>query len=293
MKRPIAILMMLFLGIATIMAQPELPRKSPKASVSYTVGLTTVEINYCSPAANDRELWGEVVPYDEIWRAGANEATTISFSSDAMVEGKKLAAGTYSFFVIPREGESAKWTLIFNTVADQWGAYRYDESKDALRVDIEPRFTKVQQDRLTFSVHDQSIDKGYIKLAWGKARVYARFLVDVLEPALANVDKALEEAEPGTEWEIYARGASFLLDNDFETRQAMEWADKSTSQFSHSWNWWIKAKAQAKSGDYTGAIESAEKSAEVGMSSDEDKFYENNRKEIQSTVNEWKEHTGG
>src|SRR5512146_2489926 len=95
-------------------------RISPKASVSQTIGFTDVTISYSRPGVKARKIWGDLVPYDKVWRAGANEATKITFSTDVMVEGKKLSAGSYGFFVIPGKKE---WTLIFNKVADQWGAF--------------------------------------------------------------------------------------------------------------------------------------------------------------------------
>ena len=132
--------MLTFILLATFtfsaFSQLNLPRKSPKSSISYTVGLTDITINYSSPGVNDREIWGALEPYNEIWRAGANEATTMEFSTDIMIENQKVPAGKYSFFIIPKaEGD---WTLIFNKVADQWGAYRYDEKQDALRVEVTP-----------------------------------------------------------------------------------------------------------------------------------------------------------
>jgi DUF2911 family protein len=281
-----------FVGFAALLASnlsaQELPQKSPAASTAYTIGLTKITIDYSSPAIRERTIWGEVVPYDEIWRAGANKATTIEFSTDVSLEGKELVAGKYAFFVIAKAGDDAKWTVIFNKVADQWGAYQYDESNDALRVDVKPQFKKVNQERLTYSIHDQTADKGYFKMAWGKARLYVRFKVDVLEAALANVDKALEEAKDEDKWAIYAKGADFLLDLEKETRQAMEWADKSTSLREHSWNLYIKAQAQAASGDYSGAVTTAAKSAEVGMANADDHFYEDSKAEIEKTVADWK-----
>ena len=271
---------------------PKLPQKSPAASVGYTVGMTEINISYNSPAVDEREIWGNIVPYGEIWRAGANSATTIEFSTDVNVEGQSLPAGKYAFFLIPAEGADAKWTVIFNKTHDQWGAYRYDEAEDALRVEVKPQFKSVNQERLVYSIHDQAIDKGYIKMAWEKARVYFRFKVDVLEPAMASMDEALENASEEDKWVVYAQGASFLLDNEWETRQAMEWADKSTSMFDHSWNWYIKARAQAASGDYSGALASVEKSKQVYEANDEDDFYKNAEEEIAKNVADWKAKAG-
>lgn len=138
-------------------------RPSPPRKASGAIGEMAVEINYSSPSVKGRKIWGGLVPYSEVWRTGANEATTISFSKTVLVEGKKLAAGKYSLFTIPKEG---KWTVIFNTVADQWGAYEYDQSKDALRVEVTPQPLDEPVEMLEFVVAD-----GKVTLRWEKLAV--------------------------------------------------------------------------------------------------------------------------
>src|SRR5678815_1632494 len=117
----------------------ELPRVSPKASCGFTMGLTDVKVNYGAPAVKGRTIWGGLVPYGEVWRAGANEATTIEFSGDVNMEGQPLKAGKYSLFFIPGEKE---WTVIVNKVWDQWGAYKYDSTQDAIRFIVEPKMNE-------------------------------------------------------------------------------------------------------------------------------------------------------
>ena len=256
----------------TSFAQLELPRKSPKTSLSYTVGLTTITVGYSSPAVNERTIWGALVPLDKVWRAGANEATTVEFSTDVNIEGKnELSAGKYSLFFIPKEGD--KWTAIFNKVTDQWGAYEYNEAEDALRVEVTVKTTKVNQERLEYSIVDQAMDKGYIRFAWEKKRAYIRFKVDVMEKALANIEKALETAPEDQKWGIYGQAADFLSESEAHLDQALAYAEKSTALFEHSWNYWIKAQVQALKGDYKAALASAAKSKEVGMANEKDSFY--------------------
>ena len=263
----------------------ELPRKSPKASISYTVGLTDIVVNYSSPSVKKRTVWGTMVPYDKVWRAGANEATTVEFSTDVKVEGKELKAGKYSLFLIPKA--EGKWMAIFNTVADQWGAYEYDESKDALRVEVTVKTAKVNEERLTYSIVDQAVNKGYIRFAWEKKRAYIRFRVNVMEQALANIDKALESAEDDKKWQIYAQAADFLSESEKHMDKALEMAAKSTDMFSHSWNWYTRAKIQAKSGDFKGAVTSAKKSAEVGAANAEDNYFKDSKASIEASIAEW------
>ncbi|HSF54818.1 MAG TPA: DUF2911 domain-containing protein [Algoriphagus sp.] len=124
-------------------------KASPAKVAEGTVGGSKITINYSSPAVKGRVIWGELVPLGEVWRAGANEATTFTTSKDITVEGQKLPAGTYSFFIIPGEGQS---TFIFNKVAKQWGAFNYDAKEDALRVNVPSGQSQTLEERLVYEV---------------------------------------------------------------------------------------------------------------------------------------------
>jgi Protein of unknown function (DUF2911) len=158
----------LFIGFAN--AQQEQLRVSPKASVMQVVGFTEIKIDYSRPGVKGRTIWGDLVPYNKVWRAGANEATTISFSSDVSIEGKKLPAGKYSLFTIP---EKEEWTIIFNKVAEQWGAFEYNETEDALRVSVKPITNNSSTEWFTFSFTDLKPKEGttVINLLWEKIKV--------------------------------------------------------------------------------------------------------------------------
>jgi hypothetical protein len=111
-------------------------RKSKNGKATGTIDGVGITLEYGRPQVRDREIWGGLVPYGEVWRTGANEATTITFDGDVSIEGQSLPAGTYGLFTIPGKD---RWTVIFNKVANQWGAFDYDEGEDALRVTVEPR----------------------------------------------------------------------------------------------------------------------------------------------------------
>jgi tetratricopeptide (TPR) repeat protein len=263
----------------------QLPRKSPKASISYSVGFTNITINYSAPAAKERTIWGDLVPYGEVWRAGANEATTIEFSTDVKLEGEPLPAGKYAFFLIPTE---ENWIAIFNSATDQWGAYAYDESKDVLRVEIEPRSSRINEERLNYTIVDQGIDRGYIRIGWENIRLYLRFYNDAVDVAEAKIEEALSSGPEDQKWVVYAQAADFFMETEDGLDKALEMAEKSTSLFNSSWNWWIKAQIHEKKGDFKGAVSSAEKSLEAGVAAEEDGFYNAMKSTIEASRDHWK-----
>jgi hypothetical protein len=147
--------------------EPPKVRVSPKAGIWQIVGLTKVDISYSRPGVKNRKIWGELVPYNKVWRAGADEATKFTFSTDVMIEGKKLSAGSYSFFVIPTEKE---WTVIFNKVADQWGAFTYNEAEDALRFKVKPEKNTFHE-WLVYSFSNMTQNSAVINLIWENLKV--------------------------------------------------------------------------------------------------------------------------
>jgi hypothetical protein len=131
-------------------ATPAKEKPSPAATATGKIGSTDVTVNYSSPGVKGRKIFGGLEQYGKVWRAGANEATTVEFSKDVKVEGKALPAGKYGFFVIP--AESGQWTVIFNKVPNQWGAFKYDEKQDGLRVMVTPRKSATLTERLVYEV---------------------------------------------------------------------------------------------------------------------------------------------
>lgn len=138
-------------------------KPSPAMTAEGTAGGSKITINYSAPAVKGRMIWGDLVPLGQVWRAGANEATTFTTSKDIKVEGKTLPAGTYSFFIIPGETES---TLIFNKVAKQWGAFNYDSKEDALRVSVPSMQTSTMEERLVYEVKPDGFE---VRWEYGKA----------------------------------------------------------------------------------------------------------------------------
>ena len=187
--RPRSVLLALLLPLATpaASAQMTLPirasdevRPSPNAVVGQTVGTTDVLITYGRPSKRERVIFGELVPYGEVWRTGANEATTFSVSKDVRIEGQPLSAGRYSLHSIPTEDG---WTLIFNHAAEQWGSYEYDATQDALRVEVEAEEGD-DVEMMSFWFEDVTDSSAEVVLAWDEMRV--PFTIEAMAPAAAS-----------------------------------------------------------------------------------------------------------
>ncbi|RZJ66149.1 MAG: DUF2911 domain-containing protein [Flavobacterium sp.] len=152
MKSKIAFLALLF--VSFMANAQDKKAASPAETATGTVNGAKITVNYGAPSVKGREIWGGLVPYGKVWRAGANDATTFETSQKITVEGKELPAGKYSFFIIP-EKESA--TIVFNKEAKQWGAYDYDEKKDQLRVVVKPTAAKSKTEKLTYSINAKGL----------------------------------------------------------------------------------------------------------------------------------------
>lgn len=235
--RKITITLCLLVLTLPAMAQIETPRVSPKASVSQTVGTTDITIEYHRPGVKERQIWGGLVPYDQPWRMGANEATTISFSDPVVVEGKELAAGTYSFFAIPGP---EKWTLVINEDPEQWGAYGYDAAKDALRVDVTPKPSS-HTEWMRFTIDPVSPTSAVVTLNWEKLAVPMNVEVPVGDIVWKDIDSTLASS--------YASAAGWALESGERLDHGLEWINQSIAMTGENvFNLWTKARLLQKLG---------------------------------------------
>lgn len=155
------------LTIVEMVPQDKGSRPSPAATASLTLNGNDIVVNYSSPSVKGREIWGKLVPYNEVWRTGANENTTISFSKPVKIEGQSLAAGTYGVHTIPTSGE---WTVIFSKDYKAWGSYSYKQEDDALRVKVKPQSNDFQE-RLAFAIQKQNDNSANVVLTWEKLKL--------------------------------------------------------------------------------------------------------------------------
>lgn len=215
-------------------AQLSQPFPSQKCVLTQTVGLTEVSITYFRPKVKEREIWGKLVPIYESadlkkgqipWRAGANENTEISFSTDVMLEGKKLEAGTYGFHIIPTKG---KWTVALSTNHSSWGSYSYNKAEDALRVQVTP-VTTHHHELLTFDLLDQTKESATIALSWEKKQIPIQLTVKTHDIVMASMKDALR-SQAGFNWAGWNTAARYALNNDVNLEQGLTWADNAIAR---------------------------------------------------------------
>ena len=209
-----------------------------KASVSERIGLTDVTINYDRPAVKGREgkIWGQLVHYGykyqdfgtskaAPWRAGANENTTITFSTDVKIEGKTLAAGTYGLFMAMQPDAA---TVILSKNSTSWGSYFYDEKEDALRVEVKTGPLSNLVERLTFDFSEQTENSAVVALTWEKLRIPFRVEADVIQTQLASFRRELRNAK-GFEWQNLVQAANWCIEKNVNLEEANAWADYAMS----------------------------------------------------------------
>ena len=209
----------------TVSAQNDLnlPDVSQAAEVKQRIALTDITINYHRPLVNGRKIWGGVVPYGKVWRAGANENTIIEFSDPVSIEGKPLAKGTYGLHMIPNPDS---WTVIFSKTNTGWGSYSYKEDEDALRVDVKPRPLAEQKEALEFEFEDLKPDSTTVTLKWEKLGVPFTVSIKDAEQTLQNIRAQLKGRGQFT-WQALDEGAQFCLTRKINLDEALQWADAS------------------------------------------------------------------
>ncbi|MCU0446265.1 MAG: DUF2911 domain-containing protein [Microscillaceae bacterium] len=223
--------------------QVTLPDPSPRATLSQKIGLTTISIAYNRPMVRNRKIWGDLIPYNRVWRAGANENTVISFSTDVKIEGKVLKAGSYGFHTIPNENE---WTLIFSSNYTSWGSEFYKPEEDVLRVSVKPQ-TADHQEALQYDMNDVTSNSTLISLRWEKLRVPFKVEIDLNETILASIRRELRSIQ-GFSWDGYYSAAAYCLLNNINLAEAMTWIDQSIQIEENFSNLSVKSQLLAKAG---------------------------------------------
>jgi tetratricopeptide (TPR) repeat protein len=200
----------------------DLPRQSQHAIITQRIGITDITINYHRPMVNGRKIWDSLVPYGQVWRAGANENTTIAFSDPVTIEGKPLDKGTYGLHMIPTENE---WTVIFSRNSTSWGSFTYNQAEDALRVNVKPQPTEPHE-ALAYDFDQLTPNSAVVTMRWEKIAVPFKVGADVNPIVAKSLHNQLRGLAQYT-WEGWDDAANYLLDNKVDLNEALSYEDKS------------------------------------------------------------------
>jgi TolA-binding protein len=250
---------------AVALAQPPLtlPQPSQAASAAQRIGLTDITISYHRPAVNKREVWGKLVPYGQVWRAGANENTVITFSTAVSVGGHALPAGSYGLHMIPTERE---WTVIFNRESKAWGSFFYDQADDAARVTVTPSAAPFEE-HLAYTFDDVTNKSVVATLRWEKLAVPIRIDVDTPAVVVTSLHSELRGLQ-GFSWQRLAQAADWCATNNVNLDEAGKWAEQAVAQQENFTTLRAKAAVVERKGDAALASDLRAKSLTVATEAD-------------------------
>ncbi|QIL38556.1 DUF2911 domain-containing protein [Pedobacter sp. HDW13] len=265
-KKSIALFIVL-LGAANLAdAQGlKIPQPSSGQTITQDFGLGKITLTYSRPDVKGRKIFGGMEPLGVVWRTGANSATRIKFTEDVKIEGKDLPAGEYGLFSIPGEKE---WTVIFNKIADQWGAYTYKESDDILRVTVKTIALKDKVETLTMQFSDVTETAAKLNLMWEKSAFTVNMTTSIDEKVMANIAEAMKgEKKP------YFAAAQYYYQNGKDLKTALEWmTEAEKSDMKAPWFKLWKGRIQLKMGDKAGATASAQQGIEAAKAQNIDEY---------------------
>ena len=252
---------LLAVSLLSIQTQAQdLPKPSPDAELEQRVGLTDIKVKYSRPGVKGRTVWGDLVPYNEVWRAGANKATMFSTSSDILINGEMLPQGEYSIFIIPmKDGE---WTIIWNTETELWGAGDYKEENDQLRVNVPAESIKGVSERLEYRFIQVDMKTGVLAMDWAGKRVQVSIEADPAEQVKANIAAALEDSKEEDLWRVYRSAASYAEDAGM-TKDGLEWIAKSVELKENWYSYWVYGSLLAQNKEFKRAAEMGKKAIEM------------------------------
>lgn len=250
-----------------------LPRISQGARVTQVIGLSDVTIQYHRPGVKGREIWGKLLPYGDVWRAGANEPTLFTFSDEVTIGGKKLPAGTYRFLTIPNKGD---WTVIFNSEVKNWGTV-YEPKYDTLKFTVTPE-SGPHEEWLTFNFTDPTPSSARVVLSWEKVKLSFKIEFNTVGKIQASV---------GT-WQVLNGAARYALTEKVYTAEAMAWVERSIAMDKNASNLRTKAELLAAAGKYKEAVTTGEEAIAVGKARDPRYEGSQQTKDFMKMIGDWK-----
>ncbi|MDI9311151.1 MAG: DUF2911 domain-containing protein [Limnohabitans sp.] len=275
----IIIALVVFISTLTVDAQIKIPQASPKADVFQTVGLTDIEINYHRPSMKGRVVFGDLVPFGKVWRTGANENTTISFSEDVLVNGMSLKKGKYAIYTIPNLDN---WDIMFYTDTNNWGnPEKWDDAKVALKVNVRSEIINKPIETFTIAINNTDLNFATLDFSWERTFVSLKIEVPTNKAALASIDKVLAGPTAGD----YFSAAQYFFNSNSDLNRALNYVNKAYEMNEKKPFWYtrLKSQIQAKLGDKKGAIETAKISLEAAKIANNADYVKMN----EDSIKEW------
>jgi DUF2911 family protein len=263
-------------SLASAQAVVEVPAPSPKARIEQRVGITDLSLDYSCPGVKGRKIWGEVVPYDKTWRAGANQPTKLTVSRDFSFGGTAVKAGSYSLFMVPGK---ASWTVMLSTnlTASQ---EEHDAKDDVAHLTVKPVALPALRERLRYTFDEPQDDRVMLDLEWERIRIQVPITIDTRGQVTAGIDKAIGDA-----WRPYLTAAGYLNDAG-QLDRALEMVDKAIA-IKTGWRAeWLRAQIEQRKGNKTEAMASANRAQELGKG--DQGFEQNGKATLLKTIAGWK-----
>ena len=262
----------LFISIG-MNAQVKMPAPSPTQTIKQDFAMGNIELTYSRPAAKGRKVFGDLVPFNKLWRTGANGATIIKFSDPVEIKGKKVDTGSYALYTIPG---TESWEIILNKGIKNWGVDGYKESEDVIRIMVEPMKMKTNAESFTMQFADVKPESCELHIMWENTAVAIPITASIREKVKAQIEAAMQ-----TEKKPYWQAAQFYNEYEKNSAKALEYASKAVEANPKAfWMWLYKARIQKDMGDKAGALVSAQKSLELATAEKNDDYIKMNEELI-------------
>lgn len=256
-------------------AQAKFPAASSSQHVTQDLGIKKITLKYQRPSARERQVFGGLVPYGQVWRTGANNATTLTFEDEVTVNGNKVQAGTYGLFTIPNEGE---WTIILNKGAEQWGSYNYKQEDDVIRFQVASKRVQDAVETFTIAFEDVTTKSLNVSLAWENTKVKFPIETDQSQEIAASIEQAMKgDKKP------YFQAAQYYYNNDLDIAKAVEWVEQADKerQAPHIKYW--KSRILLKSGNKQSAAKAAQEGIDMATKANNAEYIKLNTQALEAT----------
>ena len=277
--KKIILAMVIVFSTLNLTAQVKTPAPSPKSTLEQKVGLTDVTIEYSRPSKKGRTVFGDLVPYGKLWRTGANQNSTITFSDDVVINGQTLKKGKYAIFTTPKVD---MWEVIFYTDTDNWGTpENWDVKKVALSTNVDTQMLSAAVESFTIGINNLDNNFAHLEMSWEKTMVMVKFEVPTQKTAMASIEKALAGPTSGD----YFSSAQYYYQSNGDMNKALEYVNKALEMNKDKPFWYTRQKSliQAKLGDKKGAIETAKMSLASAITAKNDDYVKMNN----DSISEW------